>query len=142
MVWPWTRDAPGSTRQEGLISELKRDSPRPERTPTSTKSMGLPRPVVSESSTTKSPFKRRERAHRTASSRLPIRTGEASVGVPLKLPIYLPYSHEAGARTTPVSFEVVQEDDLLPDPNSRSWAGAVAGCRGRRISGRTLAPLA
>src|SRR5215218_2298835 len=72
MVWPWTRDALGSTRQEGLISELKRGSPRPERTPTSTKSMGLPRPVVSESRTTKSSFKRRERAHpQRAEVRLP-----------------------------------------------------------------------
>src|SRR5215208_2384424 len=108
------RDAPGSTRQEGLISESKRGSPRLERAPTSTKSMGLPRPVVSESSTTKSLSERRERAHRAASSRLPIRAGEASVRVPLKLPINLLSSHDAGARATLVSFGVVQEDDLLP----------------------------
>src|SRR5215208_3638913 len=113
MVWPWTRDAPGSTRQEGLISEFKRDSPRPERTPTSTKSMGLPRPVVSESRTTKSPFKRRERAHRTASSRLPIGAGGTSVRVILKLPILRLSSHGASAKATQAAFGVGQEDENL-----------------------------
>src|SRR5918997_5237382 len=85
---------------EGSISESKRGSPRPDTTPTSTKSMGLPRPVVSESRTTNSAPDRRERAHLVASSLLSIRAGEASGRVLLGLPILFPSSHGAGALTT------------------------------------------
>src|SRR5215208_5856752 len=78
---------------EGLISESKRVSPRLDKTPTSTKSMGLPRPVVSESKTTNSPPDKRERAQRMASSLLSIRAGEAPVGMLIELPILLSSSH-------------------------------------------------
>src|SRR5215207_4428752 len=118
------RDAPGSTRQEGLISESKRSSPRHERTPTSTKSTGVPRPVVSESRTTKSPSERRERAHRTASSRPPIRAGGAPVRVPLKLPIHGSSSHGASAVATHVSFRT--------SPQPRATAGVARGRCGRQ----------
>ena len=114
MVRPWTRDAPGSTGQEGFISESKRGSPRPERTPTSTKSTGVPRPMVSESSTTKVPSESRERAHRTASSRPPIRPGVAFVRVPPELPILPPSSHAAGAMTTAASSGAGRKDDPVP----------------------------
>ena len=80
---------PGSMGHEGHTSESKRASPRLETIPTSTKSIGVPRPVVSESKTTNSPSDKRERAHRMASSRLPIRAGGASVGMLLILPILL-----------------------------------------------------
>src|SRR5215217_7338243 len=118
------RDAPRSTRQEGLISESKRSSPRHERMPTSTKSTGVPRPVVSESRTTKSPSERRERAHRTASSRLPIRAGGTPVRVPLKLPIHGSSSHGASAVATHVSFRT--------SPQPRATIGEARGRCGRQ----------
>src|SRR3954454_8202984 len=85
---------------EGLISESKRGSPRLDKTPTSTKSMGLPRPVVSESKTTNSPPDKRERAHQMASSLLSIRAGEAHVGMLLERNILFSSSHGTGALTT------------------------------------------
>src|SRR5215213_587191 len=103
-VWPWTRAARGSMRQEGLISESKRGSLRLDRMPTSTKSMGLPRPVVSESKTTNSPPAKRERAQRMASSLLSMRAGEASVGMLLEPCILFSSSHGTGALTTAVSL--------------------------------------
>src|ERR671911_2582487 len=88
--------------QEGLISESKRGSPRLDTTPTSTKSTGFPKPVVSESKTTNSPPDKRERAHRMASSLLHIRAGEACVRMLLELPILPSSSHVARALTTAV----------------------------------------
>src|SRR5215213_11880133 len=85
---------------EGLISESNRGSPRLDRTPTSTKSMGLPRPVVSESKTTNSPADKRERAQRMASFLLSIRAGEATVGMLIELLILLSSSHGTHALTT------------------------------------------
>lgn len=110
---PWTRDAPGSMGHEGAISESKRISPRQDTMPISTKSMGLPRPVVSESRTTKSPPERRERAQRTASFRLPIRAGDASSCVLLELPILSLSSHDAGATATPVSTPAGRSDEPI-----------------------------
>src|SRR5918993_4016208 len=102
-------------RQEGSISEPKRGSPRLDKTPTSTKSMGLPRPVVSESKTTNSPPDKRERAHRMASSLLSIRAGEASVGMLLESCILLSSSHGTGALTTagPLRDPIAQHSSIV-----------------------------